>query len=502
MMYTRPAASDYDDWQRCYDNPGWGFEFLRPLFQKLETYELETDDKSIHGFTGPMRVSHGSQTSEAARQWLASALAWDKGRPDDAHDINDFKTSDAYGRWQKWISSDGVRQDAGHRYLYPAVQAPGSNVTLRVMCRVNKLIFEGNRAVGVEYFDPTANNVPRTRVATARKLVVLSAGTFGSPMILERSGIGSPSVLADAGIDVRVPLEGVGENYQDHNLLAAPYIVERGVTDDRDAFLSGDPSVVQAAALEYKHGGKGLLGANGVDVGGKLRPTAEGIKVLGEAFGKEWDYFANAPDKAAIALGMLSGSLLPGIPPGDYITGAGFTMYPAARGSVHVRSAEEADPPRFVPGYLTSQADLALLMWQYKASREIVRRMPCYRGEIASAHPAFAPASAAVCSAFGKPVALDESDIVYTPADDAALETWIRQTVATTWHALGTCAMKPRESGGVVDSRLNVYGVEGLKVADLSIGPSNVSANTTSTALVIGEKAAIIIGEDLGILGV
>ncbi|EJD50220.1 putative methanol oxidase [Auricularia subglabra TFB-10046 SS5] len=502
MMYTRPAASDYDDWERLYDNPGWGFESLRPLFQKLETWELETDDKSIHGFSGPMRASRGSQMSEMGRQWLASALAWDKGRPDEAKDINDFRTADAYGTWHKWIGSDGVRQDAGHRFLYPAVQAPGSNVTLRVQCRVNRLVFENNRAIGVEYFDPGADNAPSTKVVTARKLVVLSAGAFGSPMILERSGIGAPAILGPAGIKARVPLEQVGENYQDHNIMAAMYRVENGSTDDRDAYLTGDPKVLERVTQQYKDGGKGLLGTNGIDVGAKLRPTEAGIKALGEAFGKEWHYFADAPDKAAIELAAISGALAPGVPPGDYLTSCAFTMYPAARGTVHIRSADPAEPPRFVPGYLANQVDVALLMWQYKVTREIVRRMPCYRGELAAAHPAFAASSAAVCSDAANPVPVDEPDLVYSPADDAALETWVRQTVATTWHAMGTCAMKPRAKGGVVDSRLNVYGVEGLKVADLSIGPANVSANTAATALVIGEKAAILIGEDLGITNI
>lgn len=143
----------------------------------------------------------------------------------------------------RWISGDGVRQDAGHCFLYPALKAPGSNVTLRVMCRVSKVIFEGTRAVGVEYIDLTADNFPRTRIATARKLVVLSSGAFGSPGILERSGIGASAVLSAAGIPVRVQLDGVGENYQDHNLMTAQYSVEPGATAMRNAVLMGDPNV-------------------------------------------------------------------------------------------------------------------------------------------------------------------------------------------------------------------------------------------------------------------
>lgn len=503
MMYSRPAASDYDDWERCYDNPGWGFESLRPLFQKLETYELETGDKSIHGYSGPMHVSHGNEMSEAARQWLESALAWDKDRPDAACDINDFRTANAYGRWQKWISGDGLRQDAGHRFLYPAVQALGSNVTLCVLCKVDRVIFEGKRAVGVAYSEPTSDNVSITKVARARKLVVLSAGAFASPAILERSGIGSPSILSDAGIPVRVHLDGIGENYQDHDFTFSQYAIE-GVEDDHKA-SPVDLNIAGGLVQEVKTAKEGSL--NGIDVGAKLRPTAAVRETLGEAFAKDWDYFANAPDKPVIQLFTMTGpsadAFLPaGVPPGNYLTATGFSMYPAGRGSVHVRSRDPHDPPRIVSGHLTSQADVAVLMWHYKVSREIARRMPCYRGEAVTTHPSFAPAGAAACTASGTPVAVDAPDIVYTAEDDAALETWIRQTVTSTWHAIGTCAMKPLAKRGVVDSRLNVYGVEGLKVADLSICPANVSANTSSTALVIGEKAAVIIGEDLGILNV
>lgn len=318
MTYTRPAASDYDDWERLYDNPGWGFESLRPLFQKLETYEPDTEDTSIHGFSGPMRVSYGSRMPEVAHQWLASALAWDKGRRELVHDINDFRTADGYGRWQKWISGNGIRQDAGHCFLYPALKAPGSNVTLRVMCRVSKVIFEGNRAVGVEYLDQTADNFPRTRIATARKLVVLSSGPFGSPGILERSGIGASTVLAAAGIPVRMQLDGVGEDYQDHNLMTAQYAVASGAIAMRNAV----PLAVEAA----DQGGQGLLTVNGVDVGGKLRPTADDFEALG---GKEGHYFANSPDKPAIQLGILTSSLVPGNAPGDYITAAAYTVRPS-----------------------------------------------------------------------------------------------------------------------------------------------------------------------------
>ena len=135
----------------------------------------------------------------------------------------------------------------------------------------------------------------------------------------------------------------------------------------------------------------------------------------------------------------------------------------------------------------------------YKKQREVIRRMPSYRGEVSATHPPFASTSPAACQSNTEELPADIQDIVYSAEDDAVLEKWIRENVGTTWHSLGTCKMQPRESGGVVDANLSVYGVEGLKVADLSIAPGNVAANTNATALMIGEKAADIFIQELGL---
>jgi len=128
-------------------------------------------------------------------------------------------------------------------------------------------------------------------------------------------------------------------------------------------------------------------------------------------------------------------------------------------------------------------------------SREISRRLPFFKGELELGHPKFKEGSKASLTE-----AIDgDKDIVYDEEDDKAIEEWIRGNLNTTWHSLGTCAMKPKEEGGVVDGNLNVYGTVGLKVADLSMVPENVGANTNNTALVVGEKTAVIIGRELGI---
>ncbi|GAM35211.1 glucose-methanol-choline oxidoreductase [Talaromyces pinophilus] len=155
----------------------------------------------------------------------------------------------------------------------------------------------------------------------------------------------------------------------------------------------------------------------------------------------------------------------------------------------------------FNAGFLSNPADVEQMLYGYKLQRDIARRLSHYRGPLETSHPKFPPGSKAsydyvdgLSAEKGSPVPIE-----YTPEDDDAIRDYIRQSVETTWHSMSTCAMKKRELGGVVDERLNVYGVERLKVADLSICPQNVAANTYSTALAIGEKAATLVAEDLGI---
>lgn len=172
--------------------------------------------------------------------------------------------------------------------------------------------------------------------------------------------------------------------------------------------------------------------------------------------------------------------------------------YPASRGTIHVTSPSPYEEPEFDPGFLTHQADIGPNVWGYKLGREILRRMPCYRGELPGLHPKFNPSSAARAreidietsrevqesaglttgARLGEALEPTQTgrkieNLVYTEEDNRAIEEWVRENVATTWHSLGTCAMKPRDQGGVVDGKLNVYGVEGLKLADLSICPGN-----------------------------
>ncbi|KZV84962.1 alcohol oxidase [Exidia glandulosa HHB12029] len=493
MMYTRGAASDYDDWEQKYENPGWGFDGMLPMFKKFETYEVDPTSP-WHGTSGPMHITLRGPLSELSEEWLHTALAFDD-RPV-VSDPNDFHTFNAYGVWPKYINSAGVRQDAGHLFLYPKVLAPDSNVTLRVESQVARVILQSGRVVGVEFKDQEG-----LHVAKSNKMVVLSAGAIGTPQILERSGIGSPQVLGAAGIACEVELPGVGENYQDHNVVDSLYLRVRG--DDRCAYLRGDPEVVAKAWETYNNGGQGVLSTNREDCGVKLRPSTKELESLGGAFNEEWKrFFEPAPDKPLLFHGILPNPPvdIPDMPDDrEHFRAFAYSGYPFSRGSIHIRSGDADIHPRFDSGFFSNLADMGPLIWQYKLCREVARRMPSYRGEMPALHPAFKPGSNVACSTKHLPVAMDAASILYDAEDDAAIEQWVRQNVNSMWHSMGTCAMKPHSAGGVVDPRLNVYGIHGLKIADLSICPSNVSANTASTALAIGEKAACIISDDLGI---
>jgi len=177
-----------------------------------------------------------------------------------------------------------------------------------------------------------------------------------------------------------------------------------------------------------------------------------------------------------------------------------FTGYPLSRGSIHITGPSFADKPAFKTGFFTDSegVDIKKHVWIYKKQREIFRRMETFRGELAIMHPAFPSTSNAALTKTDGPLT-DVKDIVYSAEDDKIIEEHVRNRVETAWHSIGTCRIGSREEGGVVDANLNVHGVKGLKVVDLSIPPLNVAANTMNTAVTVAEKGADIIIKELGL---
>ncbi|KAJ3514907.1 hypothetical protein NLJ89_g2088 [Agrocybe chaxingu] len=507
VMYVRPAASDYDDWENVHGNKGWGSKDLIPLLRKAETYQPDPSAPT-HGFDGPLKISFAQDSHNVSDEALRVAQAYEK----EYKAVDDFSnfSGDSINGWTRiprWIDAKtGRRSDTAHYYIYN--QDHNKNLEVLTRRKVARVIFEGNRAVGVEHVDDVVGRskcVPESRISKASRLVVLSAGAFGSPAILERSGIGAANVLEKCGIKQLVDLPGVGEKYLDHNVVFVPYHASEDA-ETMDSLFRATPEEAEVHSKRWLEFGGGLLANNGINSGIKLRPTKEDLKSMSPEFDDRWaTFFANAPDKPVMVLANLSGyfGVNPAVPRGNHLTAGYYSCYPISTGHLHVTSATDLySHMDFKPGFLEHPADVAILRWTYKRSREITRRMKYYRGEVEICHPQYPAGSLAASKRTDGPVDIDAPPLVYTREDDEAIDEYHRQNIETTWHSIGTCPMKPREKGGVVDSRLNVYGVKNLKVADCSITPSNVSANTYSTAVAIGEKAAVIIAEELGIKGV
>jgi alcohol oxidase len=339
----------------------------------------------------------------------------------------------------------------------------------------------------------------------ASRLVVLSAGAFGSPSILERSGVGSLEILKKNGVKELVDLPGVGENYMDHNLIFTPYLASEDA-ETMDVAFRGNEEEVKPYADQWHKEGKGVFANNGVDGAARLRPTEAELKTMSPEFDERWKtYYADKPDKPIMVIASMAAyvGLNPAVPRGKYFSVGYFSCHPVSTGHVHITSGTDSySPLDFAPNFLDQPADLVILRWAYKRVRELARRMKFFRGELEVGHPQFPAGSAAATGKDKKPVPLDASPIAYTREDDDAIDEYHKRTVETTWHSIGTCPMKPRGKGGVVDFKLNVYGTQNLKIADCSITPGNVAANTYSTAIAIGEKAAVIIAQELGIKGV
>ncbi|KAL2358498.1 alcohol oxidase p68 [Cryomyces antarcticus] len=526
MMYTRASASDYDDFQA----KGWTTKELIPLMRKHETYQRACNNRGIHGFEGPIKVSFGNYTYPIMQDFLRAVDS--QGIPF-TDDLQDLKTAHGAEHWLKWINRDtGRRSDSAHGYIH-STRAVHANLHLVVNTKVKRVILEGDRAV-----------------YRARKQIVVSGGTLSSPLMLQRSGIGDPEKLRKVGVKPLVDLPGVGLNFQDHYLHFSTFRAKPG-TESFDEFVRGNEKVQKKVFNQWEINGTGPLATNGIDAGVKIRPTEEELNQMDSwpfpEFRSGWnDYFKDKPDKPVMHYSVIAGwfgdHML--MPPGNFFTMFHFLEYPFSRGSTHIVSPNPYEAPDFDAGFMNDKRDMAPMVWAYIKSRETARRMDAYAGEVTGMHPFFAydsPAKAtdmdiATTNAYAGPnhitaniqhgswsthvkpgkapetaflnsnQAAIREDLVYSKEDLNHIEEWVKRHVETTWHSLGTCSMAPKEGNsivkhGVLDERLNVHGVKGLKVADLSICPDNVGCNTYSTALLIGEKCAMLVGEDLGYSG-
>ncbi|KAI1446138.1 alcohol oxidase-like protein [Annulohypoxylon stygium] len=494
-IYTRPQEIDYDAW----NTKGWSENDLRPFANKAETYH-GTGKKEDHGSDGPIHVSSSSFRQMELERDFISAMS-QIGYPE-VEDLQDLRSSNnGASHSLKYISVDGRRQDVPHTYLRPRLQdGKHENLHVLLQSQVIRVLFdkEGKRAIGVEYRPNLAfqeGGEQTVHQVKARKLVIVSCGTLGSPGVLERSGVGDATVLGKSGVPVVVDLPGVGHGYQDHQVVNQYY---------KSSIPKGETHDVSANYEELLKNNDKLLGWNGFDASAKIRPTESEVDALGQDFRKTWDEdYKDVPSKPLSLLmfftGILIGPAAAPEPENSYFSMGLVNIYPYSRGHVHITGPSLGDPLDLETRYLADDKDIDLKthIWSYKKQREAARRMKSYRGELEGHSPDFPPGSKA---AVAHPIRDGADDVIeYSAEDDAAIAEMIRKRVNTCWHGLGTCKMAPRDQMGVVDDKLSVYGVQGLKVTDLSIAPGNVSSNTHNTALAFGEKAASIIIEELGL---
>ncbi|ETS85797.1 hypothetical protein PFICI_03822 [Pestalotiopsis fici W106-1] len=489
LMYSRAQGVDFDSWGM----PGWSAEDLIPYMKRVETYHGE-DLKGNHGVNGPIHISYGTYSSKRSQDAFLEA-AKRQGLKELA-DISDLESVNGVQRAKRYISPDeGKRQDSAHRYLHPKLQDKNyPNLHVLVDTSVVRLTFDGKRVSGVTYQSSGAV----TRTVKARKMAVLSCGACGTPSILERSGLGDKAVLERANVQPIVDLPGVGDGYEDHHTMTYIYRSDLGPNETLDGIITGTFDVPSMMMRNDP-----LLGWNCLDITGKIRPTDQEAAALGSKFQRLWERdFKENPSRPLSLMVLANVGAEPVGEPGQYFTMSVFTAYPYSRGQIHITGPNMDDPVNFDFGLLSDPegADLLACRWGYKKQREIARRMKTYRGEVASSHPAFAAESEAKPTKCDNAQSLDIPEITYSEEDDAAIDQFVREHVSTPWHSIGTCKMAPLDKKGVVDDKLAVYGVQGLKIADLSIPPFNVAAHTNATALVIGEKAAEIFIEELKLM--
>jgi choline dehydrogenase-like flavoprotein len=422
MIYIRGNRVDYDDWaaEGC---EGWSYAEVLPYFKRAEDNERGED--AYHGVGGPLAVSDSRSMSPLVDAMLEAAVQ--AGHPLNP-DLNGER-QDGVGRFQL-TQRDGKRWSCADAYLHPVKDRP--NLEVRDGAFVERILFEGKRAVGLELVRYGVRETVR-----ADREVILSAGTYQSPVLLMLSGIGPAEELAPFGIAVREELP-VGRNLQDHCMVNVNYH-----TDEQGLFGIFTPE--NFALLDEE--GRGPLTSNYPEAGGFVRTRPE----------------LSAPDvELHFAAAPLVDEGLSAPTDNGYAFGP-VIVKPASRGKVMLRTPMPDSKPRVLCNFLTADEDRESMVAGVRIALEIAAQ----------------PALKAIER---EPVSVPASD-----SDEDIME-WVRRAAQTVYHPTSTCAM-----GAVVDSELRVYGTEGLRVVDASVMPTVTRANTHATTVMIAEKAADLI---------
>lgn len=436
MAYVRGNQGDYVRW-RQKGLTGWSYDDVLPYFKRAENFQDGAND--YHGGDGPWKIRTTNVQDPIFDAFFGAVQSAGYGL---AKDYNGA-SQEGFARLQV-NAVNGRRQSAAVAYLRPAMQRP--NVEVQVRARVLRVLFEGRRAVGVEY-----SLDGRTLAVRAEKEVILSGGAYNSPQVLMLSGVGPGDHLRELGIDVVHDMPGVGGNLQDHPALGLEYYFAKGSKFHRDLRL--DRLLMNVARVKLF--GTGMAASPPASLTGfvKSRPDLE------------------MPDIQMFfrPMSMTARQWFPGILPPAEETYAFRTTHlrPESRGTVRLRSPDPVAPVRILNNFLSTEEDRRVQRESFRIMRKIAMQ-PAFdelRGK------EFAP---------GEHVSND---------DDAAIDAYVREGIATVYHPSCTCHMGTDEHA-VVDGDLRVRGMEGLRVIDASVFPDIVGGNINAVVIMIAEKAS------------
>ncbi len=434
MVYVRGHALDYDEWEEN-GAAGWGYRHVLPYFKRAETYAHGAD--AYRGDEGPLHVNRGNEMTRSQLYEAFIRAGVEAGYPA-TEDYNGYR-QEGFGPYQMTVK-DGMRWSAARAFLAPARGRENLHLVMGAMVRRVRLA--GTRAVGVEY-----THHGRTVQADARCEVILAAGAFNSPALLQLSGIGPAEVLKAAGVEVAHGLAGVGSNLMDHLEAFFQMRCAHAVSLNGHLSLFGQLRI----ALEWALSKTGLGATNHFEAGGFIRSRAG----------------RRSPD---IQYHFLPGAIsYQGDPAFD---GDGFQVHVGpnkakSRGVVQIRSPEPEDHPRILFNYLKEVDDVEDWRRAIRLTREIMHQ------------PALDPFNAGEFSP-GADVRTDEQ-----------IDAWVRAHAETAYHPAGSCKMGAADDPmAVIDPACRVYGIEGLRVADSSIFPTLPNGNLNGPTIMTAEKAS------------
>jgi choline dehydrogenase len=439
MVYMRGTPSDYDNWRQrgC---EGWDWEHVLPFFKKAENQERGPDE--FHGVGGPLRVSNPVKTPLGDAMVAAAVEA---GIPENP-DFNGAR-QEGVGYYQT-TTGNRRRWSAAKAYLRPARNR--ANLVVATSAHATRVLIEDGRAVGVEYHTPKG-----TMTARCRREIVVSGGVYGSPQLLQLSGLGPAALLQQLGIPVVRDMPGVGADLHDHFNTYLVWRCSQKVTIN-DLAMSAVRKV--QAAAQYAVSRSGHLSNAGIYAGALVKsdPRLEQPDLQINMFG--WS-----------ALERLRTGIKPH--PFSAFTLSPVHLRPEGRGTVRIKSPDPLAAPAIQFNFLASEYDFQALIYGTRLSRKI------------AAQPALRP--------------FIGEEVIPGPGveSDAEITEEIRLRGVSNLHPVGTCRMG-REVNAVVDPRLRVYGVAGLRVADASVMPQVPGGNTNAPSIMIGEKCAAMILED------